>query len=181
MRRTAGLVLAGLVVALLGCTPTTAMAVPTTVTVVMKPTQVATALGGRFTLETEVTNTGTAATGLLLAHLNIASISGSVYVDPEDWARDRSQEFELQPGETRRLSWQVQAVNSGSFGGYVVVLPFDEAAAAAETLAVSPLAKIEVAPRSTLNAGGTLPVVIGVPALLGILAATARLRLRRRH
>ena len=44
------------------------------------------ALGGRFTLETELTNTGTASTGRLLAHLNIASIQGSVYVDPEDWA-----------------------------------------------------------------------------------------------
>jgi uncharacterized cupredoxin-like copper-binding protein len=181
MRRRVSLVLAGLVFALLACTPTRAMAVPTTVTVVMEPTQVSMALGGRFTLETEVTNTGTASTGRLLAHLNIASIQGSVYVDPEDWAGDRSQEFELQPGETRRLSWQVQAVNSGRFGGYVVVLPFDQAAAAAEALAVSPLVKIAVAPRSTLNAGESLPAVLVVPALLGILAATTRLRLRRRH
>jgi hypothetical protein len=157
------------------------MAVPTTVTVAMRPSQVTTALGGRFTLETEVTNTGTASTGRLLAHLNIASIQGSVYVDPEDWAGDRSQEFDLKPGETRRLSWQVQAVNSGSFAGYVVVLPFGEGAAPAESLSVSPLVKIEVTPRSTLNAGGALPVVLGVPALLGFLAATTLLRLRRRH
>ncbi|HWJ53796.1 MAG TPA: hypothetical protein VNT24_10540, partial [Propionibacteriaceae bacterium] len=60
MRRRVSLVLAGLVFALLACTPTRAVAVPTTVTVVMEPTQVSMALGGRFTLETEVTNTGTA-------------------------------------------------------------------------------------------------------------------------
>ena len=175
------MVLAGLLVWLLVCTPTPAMAVPITVTVVMEPAQVSTVLGGRFTLETKVTNTGTAASGALLAHLNVASLEGSVYVDPEDWSADRSQELELQPGETRRLSWEIQAVNSGSIAAYVVVLPFGNKSAANENLVVSPLVKLEVAPRSTLNAGGTLPVVLLVPLLLGFLAAAASLRLRRRH
>jgi hypothetical protein len=180
MRRRAALVLAGLLVGLLACTPTPAMATPITVTVSMKPTEVTTVLGEHFTLETEVTNTGAAPSGALLAHLNVASIEGSVYVDPEDWSADRSQELELQPGETRRLSWDVQAVNSGSFAAYVVVMPFGNTTAAAESLVVSPLVKLEVAPRSTLNAGGTLPVVLLIPVLLGLLAVAARLRLRRR-
>jgi uncharacterized cupredoxin-like copper-binding protein len=180
MSRKVALVVAGLLVSLQAGTSTPAMAVPTTVSVVMEPTRVTTVLGGRFTLETEVTNTGTAATGTLLAHLNVASVEGSVYVDPEDWAADRSQELELQPGESRRLSWEVQAVNSSSFAAYVVVLPFGSTTAAAEHLVVSPLAKLEVAPRSTLNPGGALPVVLLVPVLLGILTAAARLRLRRR-
>ena len=181
MRRRAALVLAGLLVGLLACTPTPAMATPITVTVSMKPTEVTTVLGEHFTLETEITNTGAAPSGALLAHLNVASIEGSVYVDPEDWSADRSQELELQPGETRRLSWEVQAVNSGSFAAYVVVLPFGNTTAAAESLVVSPLVKLEVAPRSTLNARGTLPVVLLIPVLLGLLAAVARLRLGRRH
>ena len=182
MRRKVTLVLAGLmVVGLLAGPARPAMAVPISVTVVMKPTQVSTVLGGRFTLETEVTNTGTTASGALLVHLNVASIGGSVYVDPEDWSADRSQELQLQPGETRRVSWEVQAVNSGSFAAYVVVLPFGEKTAAAENLVVSPLVKLEVAPRSTLNAGGTLPVVLLVPLLLGLFAAAARLRLSRRR
>ena len=180
MRRKVALIVAGLLVSLLAGMSSPAMAVPTTISVVMEPTQVTTVLGGRFTLETEVTNTGTAATGTLLAHLNVASIEGSVYVDPEDWAADRSQELELQPSESRRLSWEVQAVNSGSFAAYVVVLPFGSTTSAAEHLMVSPLVKLEVAPRSTLNPGGALPVVLLVPVLLGILAAAARLRLRRR-
>jgi hypothetical protein len=157
------------------------MALPITVTVAMEPTQVSTVLGGRFNIQTEVTNTGTATTGALLAHLNVASIEGSVYVDPEDWSANRSQQLELQPGETRRLVWEVQAVNSGTFAAYVVVLPFGDTGAAAEKLVVSPLVKLEVAPRSTLNAGGTLPVVLLVPIMLGFIAAAARLRLRRRH
>ena len=82
----------------------------------------------------------------LLAHLNVASIHGSVYVDPEDWAAHRSQEVELQPGEARRLSWEVQAVNSGSFAAYVVVLPFGSTTAAAENLVVTPLATLERRP-----------------------------------
>jgi hypothetical protein len=104
-----------------------------------------------------------------------------VYVDPEDWSADRSQELQLQPRERRSLSWELQAVNSGSFAAYVVVLPFGDKTAAAENLAVSPLVKLEVAPRSTLNAGGTLPVVLLVPVLLGLLAAAARIRLSRRR
>ena len=176
-----GLMAAGLLVGLLlaGISPR-ALAVPTTVSVVMEPTRVSTVLGGRFTLETEVTNSGPAATGPLLAHLNVASIEGGVYVDPEDWAADRSQELELQPGETRRLSWEVQAVNSGSFAAYVVILPFGRTTMAADELVVSPLAKLDVASRSTLNPGGALPVVLLVPVLLGFLAAAAWLRLRRR-
>jgi uncharacterized cupredoxin-like copper-binding protein len=171
-------VLAALLTGLLASLPVPAMAVPTTVTVVLEPTQVRTVLGGRFTLETEVTNAGSTATGALLAHLNVASIEGSVYVDPEDWSADRSQEVELQPGESRRLTWEVQAVNSGSFAAYVVVLPFGSTTAAAENLAVTPLAKLEVAPRFTLNPRGALPVVLLVPVLLGVLATATRLRLR---
>jgi hypothetical protein len=61
-----------------------------------------------------------------------------VYVDPEDWAADRSQELELQPGESRRLSWEVQAINSGRFAAYVVVPPLGSTSSAAEQLMVSP-------------------------------------------
>ena len=172
--------LTALLVVLLAGVPAPAMAVPTTVTVAMEPAQVTTVLGGRFILETEVTNTGSTATGTLLAHLNVASIDGSVYADPEDWAAHRSQEVELQPGEARRLSWQLQAVNSGRFAAYVVVLPFGSTTAAAENLVVTPLATLSVAPRSTLNPRGALPVVLLVPVLLGLVTAAARLRVRRR-
>lgn len=153
---------------------------PETVGVAVDPTRVSTVLGDRFTIKTDVTNPGRAATGPLLAHLNIASITGSVYVDPEDWSASRSKELSLHPGETRTLSWELQAVNSGSFAVYVVILPFTTATVGNEPLVVSPQVRLQVASRSTLTAGGALPVVLVVPLLLGLAAAGARLRVRRR-
>jgi MYXO-CTERM domain-containing protein len=44
----------------------------------------------------------------------------------------------------------------------------------------SPMIKVEVADRSTLNASGALQVCITVPLLLGGLALAAHLRNRRR-
>ena len=69
-------------------------------------------------------NTGATPTGEILAHLNVASIEGTVYVDPEDWSPSRSQQLSLEPGESQKLSWELQAVNAGHFAAYVVVVPF---------------------------------------------------------
>ena len=80
---------------------------------------------------------GTAPTGEILAHLNVASIEGSVYVDPEDWSSDRSQQLSLKPGESRKLSWEIQAVNSGLFAAYVVVVPFGNTVNGNEDLTTS--------------------------------------------
>ena len=84
-----------------------------TVDIVIDPVRLDTVLGDRFILETEVHNTAAAPSGPLLAHLNVASLETSVYVDPEDWSSERSQELSLQPGESQKLSWELQAVNSG--------------------------------------------------------------------
>lgn len=154
-------------------------AAPDTVKVAVEPTHVDTVLGGRFTITTEFTNTGTA-DGPLLAHLNVASITGKVYVDPEDWSSNRSREISLPAGESRTLTWELQAVNAGSFAVYVVVLPFDTATAGNEPLAVSPMIRLEVATRSTLSAGGALPITLAIPILLGLAAAATRLRMRQR-
>jgi len=121
MRRV--LVLAGALICVLSGIPAPAMAAPLTVDIVVDPTQVETVLGDRFTITTDVRNTGRTDSGPLLAHLNVASLQPDVYVDPEDWSSARSQELSLQPGESRTLSWELQAVNSGRFAAYVVVLP----------------------------------------------------------
>ncbi len=157
-------------------------AAPDAFTVTNDPTSVSTVLGGRFTLRTMVTNTGSTASAPLLAHLNVASLTGSVYVDPEDWSANRSKYLApLQPGESRALSWDLQAVNAGSFGVYIVALPSGDASVGKEPLAVSPMVKLDVATRSTLTAGGALPVTLVIPLLLGLAAAGARFRVRRRN
>ena len=41
-----------------------------------------------------------------------------------------------------------------------------------------PTIHLDVAERKTLNAGGIVPLVLGIPAALGILALAVRLRRR---
>jgi hypothetical protein len=174
------LALAGLLVGVLSGLSVPAMAKPLTVEITVEPTHIRTELGDEFTIETEIRNTGDTNSGPLLAHLNVASIDDSVYVDPEDWSSERSQQLSLQPGESRKLSWELQAVNSGRLAAYVVVLPATKIDTGQQDLVVTPLVRLEVAPRATLTAAGALPVVLGVPLLLGLAAAGARYRTRRR-
>jgi hypothetical protein len=157
-----------------------AAASPLSVQVTAEPARIDTVLGGRFMITTELTNTGAAPTGEILAHLNVASIEGSVYVDPEDWSPSRSQQLSLEPGESQKLSWELQAVNAGHFAAYVVVVPFGSQVAGSEALLISPLVKIDVASRSTLTARGALPIVISIPLLLGLAAAAVLVGARRR-
>jgi hypothetical protein len=171
--------LISLLVALFACAAAPAWAAPLTVKITPDPTRVATVLGGSFTIMTQVANTGSSPTGDVLAHLNIASMQDDVYVDPEDWSSSRSQNLTLQPGESRTLSWDIQAVNAGRFAAYVVVLPEGTEVAGAEGLVVSPLVKIDVATRSALSESGVLPVVVGIPLLLGLGALALQLRGRR--
>lgn len=163
-----------------GAAPT--LVAPVTVTV--DQDRHSTVIGNRFTLRSRVTNPGAAPTGPLLAHLNVASVTNDVYVDPEDWSSERTLEVPpLQPGAGTTLSWDLQAVNAGSFAVYVVVLPGGGASAGAGAgagaLVVSPAMHLDVAGRRTLNAEGALPVVLGVPIVLGVLAVGARRRVRR--
>jgi hypothetical protein len=171
------LLLAGVLIGV----PVPALAEPLNIEVVAQPPVVSTVLGGRFMITTEVKNTGSAPTGEILAHLNVASIEGSVYVDPEDWSSERSKQLSLNPGESRKLSWEIQAVNSGRFAAYVVVVPFGSEVKGSEALQTSPLVKVDVAPRSTLTAGGALTVVLVMPLLIGVAAGTALFRVRRRR
>jgi hypothetical protein len=171
-------ILFGLVFGVLLAWPVPALAAPPTVEISIDPGEVDTVLGGEFTIMTEIRNTGTAATGPLLAHLSVASLQGGVYVDPEDWSPARSQDFSLRPGESRTLTWNIQAVNAGSFAAYIVVVPYDPGVAGQEELAVSPLVALEVAPRTALGNATVLPLVIGLPVALGLLALGVRGRER---
>jgi hypothetical protein len=173
--------LIGLLVGVLTWLPAPAVAAePLSVKVIVEPVHLETVLGGRFMITTEITNTGAAPSGEILAHLNVASIEGSVYVDPEDWSPNRSQQLSLEPGERQKLSWEIQAVNAGHFAAYVVVVPFGSNVAGNEALMISPLVDVDVASKSTLTAGGALPVVVMVPLLLGLAAAGVFFGARRR-
>ncbi|HEY3263000.1 MAG TPA: hypothetical protein VGJ95_22470 [Pseudonocardiaceae bacterium] len=170
------LVAAALVVLGLGA------AAPTGVEVTVQPRQAAATIGDRFTVQARVTNTGPAATGPLIAHVDVVGLTSDMTVDPEDWSASRTERLEpLAPGEGITMDWEFQAVNVGRFEVYVVVLPDgpDGPGGPDGRLAISPAVHLAVAGRPTLNAGGALPVVLAVPLLLGLAAGGVRLRLRR--
>jgi len=138
---------------------------------------VAMSVGERVTLASRITNPGSEPSGRVLAHLNVVSLTDSVYVDPEDWSSERSQVIEdLGPGESQTLSWPVQAVDVGSFAVYVVLLPDGASNAGRGPLVVSPPVHLDVAGKRTLDAGGALPVVLVVPVLLGLGVGAIRYR-----
>jgi hypothetical protein len=133
-------------------------------------------VGQRVTLLTRITNPGSEPTGSFVAHLDVVSLTPDVTVDPEDWSSERSQDVDaLEPGETRELSWPVQAVAAGTFDAYVVLAP---TVGPGPVLVTATPAHLEVAGRRELGAGGALPVVLIMPVLLGLGAAAMRYRLR---
>ncbi|MDQ1717383.1 MAG: hypothetical protein QOE89_1336 [Pseudonocardiales bacterium] len=138
-------------------------------------------VGDKFGVRSEITNRGTVPADRFVAHLNIASLEKDVYVDPEDWSTSRSAVVApLNAGGSTSLTWDLQSVNAGSFDVYVVLLPVGPSSAGSGPVVVSstPL-HVTVAGRRTLTAGGSLPVVLAVPAVLGFGLAATRWRIRR--
>lgn len=149
---------------------------PASVEVTVDRSAISRGLGEKFAFTSTITNPGpTAATGLI-AHLNVLSLRPGVYVDPEDWAGQRTRYLPPIPaGGSTTITWNMQAVNAGTFGIYVAVLREPVAESPPTT---GPTIELTVAKRETLNASGILPLALGMPMFLGVL--TLGLRLRRR-
>lgn len=176
LRRAMGAGVVALVAALTVAGGASAQSEPPLVTVDRK--QISTGLGDGFGFRTTITNRAATATTALVAHLNILSLRGEVYVDPEDWSAQRTQFLgTIPPGGSRTLGWTLKAVNGGSLAAYVAVLPQSNPSRAPAT---SPTVRITVAERKTLNSGGILPLALGIPAFVGLLAGGIRVARRRR-
>ena len=135
---------------------------------------ISTRLGHKFAFQSTITNHGAASASGLIAHLNVLSLRDGVYVDPEDWSSNRTRYLApIAAGGSTTIAWKMQAVNAGSFGVYVAVLPQTGTARPPTT---GPTIHVVVAERKTLNSEGILPLALGIPALLGLLALGARLR-----
>lgn len=148
-----------------------------TVEVTNDRAEVSTELGRSFTFRTTIANTSATATVPLVAHLNILSVRPGVYVDPEDWSGDRTRYIGSLPANgSSDLTWEIQAVNDGSLAAYITVLPQDDSGGLPVT---GPAVRIAVAKRTTLNSGGILPLAIGIPMALGLLAGGVHRRRRR--
>jgi hypothetical protein len=138
-------------------------------------TSVRLGIGQGFAFSTTVTNETDQPLAALVAHLNIASVDGRTYVDPEDWSTDRTQYIAaLAPHSSRRLAWSVHAVNAGQLVIYVAVTTRDGPDV---VLASDPLRTTVTAVRS-IDATSVLPVALSVPAV--VLACLLFARYRRR-
>ena len=176
VRRACGVCLAAMIAVLVAAG--TAGAQAGEISITTDPARVSAGLGERFSLTTTITNAGASVSPSLIAHLNILSLRDGTYVDPEDWSSDRTRYLgTLLPDVPRTITWSIHAVNTGSLAAYVTVLPQDDAGSPPTT---GTAVRFEVAERDTLNAGGILPLALGVPAALALLAAALHVT-RRRH
>lgn len=129
-------------------------------------------LGQKFSFRSTITNSGATPVSGLIAHLNVLSLRDGTYVDPEDWSSNRTRYLStIPPGGSLTTTWEVQAVNDGSFGIYVAALPESGEAVPPAT---APTIRLNVTARTTLNPSGMVPIALGIPALLGILALAVR-------
>jgi hypothetical protein len=145
------------------------------ITVSLDGPPVTTGVGHRFTFTTTVANTGASAVSDLVAHLNVLSDDPGTYVDPEDWSSHRTQYLPaISPNGEQKLTWSVQAVNSGNLTVFVSVLPRHESG----TVVTSPPLRVFVDQRRTLNSKGALPLTLGIPVLIGLVGLGVRRRRR---
>ena len=139
-------------------------------------TSISTALGRKFVFHSTITNQGQRPAHGLIAHLNVLSLRNGVYIDPEDWSSHRTRYLApIRAHGSMTLTWKLQAVNAGSIGVYVAVLPQSGASRPPIT---GPTVHVSIAERRTLNSGGVLPLALGIPILLAALALGVRARRR---
>src|SRR5262245_31895872 len=147
-------------------------------TVSIDRAHVSTRLGHSFVFRSTIVNHGRTAAAGRIAHLNVLSLRPGVYVDPEDWSSHRTRYLTpIPPRGSTTLRWQVKAVNAGSIGVYVAVLPASGTPVRPPT---GPLLEVAIADHKSLNTGGTAPLALGVPLVLVALLVVVRLRRRAR-
>ncbi len=139
-------------------------------------TTISTSLGHKFSVRSRIANNGGSGVSGLIAHLNVLSLRPDFYLDPEDWSSHRTRYLPAIPaGGSLTITWRMQAVNAGSIGVFVAVLPQN---GEPRPPATGPTVHVSIARRKTLNSGGILPLALGIPALLAALSLGLRLRRR---
>lgn len=167
-----------MIVALVMAALAPASAATSQVSVRVDPRTVSTGVGQRFTLTSTVRNDSDRPVSSLVAHLNVLGLDPDVYVDPEDWSSQRTVYLNPLPAHAAtRLTWTVQAVNSGRLVIYVAVT----ATQGTDAVTASNALRLAVAPQRTVEAGGILPLAVAMPtAVLLLTGFTARRRRRLR-
>jgi hypothetical protein len=132
--------------------------------------------GEKLEFVSTITNTGDQEVADVVAHLNILTTDGDVYVDPEDWSPRRTQYVDaLAPGESVDLSWDVQAVTSGPLVLFVSV-----ASGTSDQVQSSGPYRLTVQGQRVVDATRVMPAVLWAPAGVLVLLGVTFVR-RRRH
>jgi hypothetical protein len=153
-----------------------AAAAPGALTVSVDRSEVSTRLGHAFVFRSTIANHAAVPAAGQIAHLNVLSLRPGVYVDPEDWSSHRTRYLApIPPHGSTTLSWRVKAVNAGSIGVYIAVLPGDGSPVRPPT---GQFVKVSITDRKSLNTGGIAPLALGVPLVLVALLVLVRLRRR---
>ena len=100
--------------------------------------------------------------------MNIINLdsSGDV-VDPEDWSPQRTQYASaLAPGESITSSWRINAILSGDYMVYMVVIPEPGMTETTSWPITSPGIHLTVASNPQINPGGVLPLIIIIPVVV---------------
>jgi hypothetical protein len=139
-------------------------------------TAIETDIGQTFAFRTTITNDGSTSAAGLVAHLNVLALRSGTYVDPEDWSTSRTRYLPPIPaGGSTTLTWRVTGVHSGAIGVYVAVLP----TSGEGHPVITPTVRVDIASRTTVDAGGVVPIALGVPAVVLALIAAVGIRRRR--
>ena len=136
--------------------------------------------GDEVEFTTVVTNAGATATAPLNVAMNIVKTGKGEPVDPEDWSPERTQQIDkLAPGESNEQTWTVEAILEGDYMVYMTVLPQPSGPNSTTQPVSSPGIHLTVKSFAKANPGGVLPVAIGTPVALMLIAVVPILRRRR--
>ncbi|HET7397706.1 MAG TPA: ABC transporter permease subunit [Intrasporangium sp.] len=129
---------------------------------------------------TVVMNAGSEESPPLNVAMNIVKTGQGDPVDPEDWSPERTQQVDpLAPGESSEQTWTVEAILEGDYMVYLTVLPKPSGPNATTQPVSSPGIHLTVKAFAKSNPGGVLPVAIGTPVALMLIALVPRLRRRK--
>ena len=125
--------------------------------------------GANVTFNTTVTNTGASSSGPMLIFLSIVNLGQGAPMDLEDWTSKRAESpASIAPSASIQQTWSLRAVQQGDYAVQVLAIRNSTSASSSGVLA-SPTISLHVTQRTSLDPGGVLPVVLGVPAALAVV------------
>jgi hypothetical protein len=124
--------------------------------------------GDRILYNTVVTNKGPVTSRSVVVAMNIINLNAAGdIVDPEDWSPQRTQYIDSIPaGQSKTLSWRVNAILDGDYLVYMVLVPEPEGKESTTRPVASSGLHLTVNKFTKLNPGGVLPYAVGGPVIL---------------